>query len=110
MNFRFPWNKVDTDHQVLLSYDAHRNNFGDILSPIIADYYGSKKIKRISKRRSRRVEHYLMIGSILQRCTRYSIVWGSGFISSDSICKEIPKKVLAVRGPLTRESTTSRLR
>jgi len=103
MNIRFPWNKIKKEDTVFLSYDAHRKNLGDILSPIIANYYSSKKAIRISKRKSHRVEHYFMIGSILQRCTSKSIIWGSGFISEKSICKEKPKKVLAVRGPLTRK-------
>lgn len=103
MNFRFPWNKKIKEDSVFLSYDAHRNNLGDILSPIIANHFGSKKIIRISKRKCHKVEHYFMIGSILQRCTSNSIIWGSGLISENSICKENPKKVLAVRGPLTRQ-------
>ncbi len=103
MNFRFPWNKNKNDDSVFLSYDAHRNNLGDILSPIIANHFGSKKVIRISKRKSHKVEHYFMIGSILQRCTSKSIIWGSGLISENSICKEKPKNVLAVRGPLTRK-------
>ena len=44
-----------------------------------------------------------MIGSILQRCTNHSIIWGSGLISDQAKCEQIPKKVLAVRGPMTRE-------
>ena len=102
MNFKFPWVKSTVNNQVYLSYDAHRNNFGDILNPIIANYFGSKEVKRISKRRCKKFIHYYMIGSILQRSTSNSIIWGSGFISADSICDELPKKVLAVRGPLTR--------
>jgi len=102
MKFQFPWNKINKEDSVFLSYDEHRNNLGDILSPIIANHFGSKKVIRISKRKTHRVEHYFMIGSILQRCTSKSIIWGSGLISEDSICKDKPKKVLAVRGPLTR--------
>lgn len=103
MKLRFPWNKLKSDNEVFLSYDDHQKNFGDILSPIIAKHFGSKEVKRISKFRSRRHTHYYMIGSILQRCNRNTIIWGSGFISAESICKEAPKKVLAVRGPLTRD-------
>jgi pyruvyltransferase len=103
MGFIFPWNKAKNDNIAYLSFDTHRNNLGDILSPIIAGYFGSKKVVRISKRRCHKVEHYFMIGSILQRCTSKSIIWGSGLIFEDSICNEKPKKVLAVRGPLTRE-------
>lgn len=102
MKIIFPWRKLDVEKEVYLSYDAHRNNFGDILNPIIADYFGTKKVRRISKRKSLKFVHYFMIGSILQRCNANSIIWGSGFISKDEICKEFPKKVLAVRGPLTR--------
>ncbi|MEN8123685.1 MAG: polysaccharide pyruvyl transferase family protein [Bacteroidota bacterium] len=103
MDFRFPWNKSNSDNQVFLSYDNHQNNFGDILNPIIANHFGSKEVKRISKLKSRRFIHYYMIGSILQRCNSNSIIWGSGLISSDTKCKQAPKKVLAVRGPLTRD-------
>jgi pyruvyltransferase len=102
MIFNFSWNKKKED-SLFLSYDAHRKNLGDILSPIIAEHLGTKKVIRISKRKCQRVEHYFMIGSILQRCTSKSIIWGSGFISEKSICKEIPKNILAVRGPLTRK-------
>ncbi len=103
MSFIFPWSKTKNENIAYVSFDAHRNNLGDILSPIIANHFGSKKVERISKRKCRKVEHYFMIGSILQRCTSNSIIWGSGFILENSICKEKPKKILTVRGPLTRK-------
>lgn len=103
MGFIFKWNKKKQKDSVFLSYDAHRNNLGDIISPLIANQFSPKKVIRISKNKCKRVEHYFMIGSILQRCTKNSIIWGSGFISESSVCKEIPKRVLAVRGPLTRK-------
>lgn len=102
MNFRFPWTGINSNREVYLSYDEHRKNMGDILSPLIASHYGSKIVKRISKRNCKRFEHYFMIGSILQRCTSKTIVWGSGIISEDAVLSQKPKKVLAVRGPLTR--------
>jgi pyruvyltransferase len=48
-------------------------------------------------------ENYVSIGSILHFSDKNSIVWGAGFISKDSYCKVPPKKILAVRGPLTRK-------
>ena len=49
------------------------------------------------------VDNYLCIGSIIEsRCNSNSIVWGSGCISYDKPFIK-PKKVLAVRGPLTRK-------
>lgn len=103
MHFRFPWEPVLNEDEVFLSYDNHRKNMGDILSPLIARHYGSKKVRRISKRNCKKYEHYFMIGSILQRCTDHSIIWGSGLISEHAKCENPPKKVLAVRGPLTRK-------
>jgi len=103
MGFLFKWNKTKKEDIKFISYDAHRNNLGDIISPLIANHFSPKKVIRISKNKCQRVEHYFMIGSILQRCTKNSIIWGSGFISESSVCKEIPKRVLAVRGPLTRK-------
>lgn len=93
--------------KLYLSYDKHRNNLGDIMSPLVASFISGKEVIRVSKRQSRKREHYLMIGSIVQRCTTHSIIWGSGFISAESTCPEIPKEVLAVRGPLTREKFLS---
>lgn len=48
--------------------------------------------------------NYLIIGSVLNWANKDSIVWGAGKISSskDSNPKEHPKKILAVRGKLTR--------
>jgi len=103
MNYRFPWTGINPEYEVYLSYDDHRKNMGDILNPLIAAHFGSKKIRRISKRNCNRFEHYFMIGSILQRCTDKTIVWGSGIISEISIIKQKPKEILAVRGPLTRK-------
>ena len=46
----------------------------------------------------------LCIGSIITwMTTQKSIIWGSGIVYSDRELSAIPKKVLAVRGPLTRE-------
>lgn len=104
---RFLRSLIKKEDEIFLSYDNHRNNLGDILSPFIANHFGSKKIKRISKRNCKKFEHYFMIGSILQRCTSKTIIWGSGLISETAICKEAPKKVIAVRGPLTREKLLS---
>jgi len=90
------------DEFIRLSWDTWRFNFGDILNPIITKAFSSKPIKRISSRQFGKYEHYFVIGSILQRCTEHTIVWGSGFISDDVGCKQPPKRIHAVRGPLTR--------
>lgn len=47
--------------------------------------------------------NYSLIGSVLQGVNKNTIVWGSGLISDREIPKCRPKKILAVRGPLSRK-------
>lgn len=48
--------------------------------------------------------NYLCIGSsITLQCTSDTIIWGGGVIDPSANLPAIPKKVLAVRGPLTRK-------
>ncbi len=46
---------------------------------------------------------YMAVGSILAWANRDTVVWGPGFISEDERLKEEPGKILAVRGPLSRD-------
>jgi pyruvyltransferase len=85
-----------------LDYVSKLNNFGDILSPIILENISGKKVNRIRSSYFNK-KHYLGIGSILDRATNHSVVWGSGFISEKSTFISKPNKILAVRGKLTRE-------
>lgn len=85
-----------------VSWDSHKNNFGDILTPYIVEHFTNKKVKRVPSILFPLFKHFFVIGSILQKCTSQTEVWGSGFISGDSKCKENPKKIHAVRGPLTK--------
>lgn len=48
-------------------------------------------------------EVFLVIGSILHQVDRNAVIWGAGFISERSRFREKPKKICAVRGPLTRQ-------
>lgn len=86
-----------------ISWDKKLNNFGDILTPFIIENISNIKFEYIEKSQYYPFEHYLIIGSILDRGTKSSIIWGAGLISEDSEPIEIPKKIYAVRGPKTRE-------
>lgn len=95
------------------------SNFGDALNPYFIKlltnktniiHYEKLHNKRVRARISRLFnlnfkprENFMVIGSILELADSNTIVWGSGFISEKSYLKVKPKKILAVRGPLTRK-------
>jgi len=75
-------------------------NWGDALTPHL--------VKLISGKPARYDENpfcwkHFVIGSILDRADRYSIIWGSGMIAPEALPKAKPHAIHAVRGPLTRE-------
>ena len=85
-----------------LDWYAGGKNFGDVLNPILISAITGRRIVNISSRYCRK-EHLMAIGSILDRATNETVVWGAGFISQNSVFLSKPKKICAVRGPKTRE-------
>lgn len=81
------------------------NNWGDALNPVlIEDITGKKPILSTEVFNIKKNNVYCVIGSILEIPSEENlIVWGSGFISSNSKFKVKPKEIHAVRGPRTRE-------
>ncbi len=77
-------------------------NWGDDVNSVLINLLSQKSV--IPCQYSfHRGEHYLCIGSIIQwYSNKNSIIWGSGLLYPvERLVK--PKKVLAVRGPLTRD-------
>jgi len=88
-------------------YTTNRN-YGDALNLLLLNKLFSKKGYKIIPKRYIFSSYYnckenlQFIGSVLGEANKNSIIWGTGAISKDVKIKEHPKKVLAVRGPLTR--------
>lgn len=76
-------------------------NFGDFLTPYIVEKLTNKKPVLFSPKSkfSFFFKHSLMIGSIISRSQKRTLVWGSGIIKKDDIING--GKFLAVRGPKT---------
>ncbi len=87
---------------VKLFFFHGKYNFGDVINPIVFEKFSGKKTTWVEPEFYNK-ENYLAIGSILEFATSDSIVWGSGFLRKDGKCLGRPKKICAVRGPLTRE-------
>lgn len=79
-------------------------NWGDIVAKYIAEHYSKQEAKWVSARESTgSFIRYGVTGSILETISNdNTVVWGLGFISNGSVLKSNPK-ILAVRGPLTRD-------
>lgn len=81
------------------------NNFGDDINIPLLQTLTNQHVTYLENyfcKKNR--ENLLAIGSLIENFTTpYSLIWGSGCISFDMPIKIKPKKVYAVRGPLTRE-------
>lgn len=91
-------------------YDGNkvlRRNWGDDINYFFLKKLWHKAIvcydmSSLSHRLKR--DNYMIIGSSLTLlCNKQSIVWGAGVIDNTKELPAYPKKVLAVRGPLTRQ-------
>jgi len=85
--------------------DGLSNNWGDYLNIPLLDYLADSPLD-FSPTNSQ-MDHLLPIGSIMGMVNRSSTIWGSGFIKENHILSVPPKKVTAVRGPLTRKKLQS---
>ena len=80
-------------------------NFGDEISPLILEWASGSKVLKIENLPMWKGPVYLAVGSILDgRDIRNAVIWGSGFKSVEGRMAKEPHRVLAVRGPLTREN------
>lgn len=81
------------------------SNFGDDLNYYLMKSLTNKHIFNLSNILVKNKVNILAVGSIIESHTnKDSIIWGSGAMyGGDKRLIEHPRKVLAVRGPLTRE-------
>ena len=94
--------KSKKPYQRIRYFDAVAN-WGDHVNPYIIEKMTGKAILQSTFGWT---EHLLAVGSILRNANRNTIVWGSGFISETSKFRGTPKKIAAVRGPLTGQRLT----
>ena len=82
-----------------------KNNFGDALNPwLFNSIFGFQPVNSNTVFNILRRDVFFLVGSILDGFDeKMGIVIGSGFKSLDSYTKKSPQKLIAVRGPLTRE-------
>ena len=78
---------------LFLDWSKTEHNFGDILNPILVSHLTDFNIINTNSRYTF-YPHLLAIGSILDRATSLSSVWGSGYISKDSVLFQNQKRYM----------------
>jgi pyruvyltransferase len=80
-------------------YWYNDRNWGDALNQVLVELLSGKKARYTPYQYC---DRFLAIGSVLENANDRTEVWGSGFIKQGSKLTLQPKKIHAVRGPLTR--------
>lgn len=76
-------------------------NWGDALSPVLVHALSGKVVVHTD---GLHLYRFLAVGSILGSANEQAEVWGSGFICENATVIGTPRKIHAVRGPLSRAS------
>lgn len=92
--------KFDGD-QIPLFWWKEKENLGDALNFDLVEKISGKKV--IWSDHCSSNEYNMVVGSVLQLANSNAKVWGAGLISHNARPLFSPKKVFAVRGPMTRE-------
>ena len=102
------WNTVWSDHINVLWYET--KNWGDALNPVLIEQVSGRKARGFDINLVNESDGtypgnvgdlHLVIGSTLQHANANTVVWGAGFTSNTCLFKEKPKRIDAVRGPLS---------
>jgi pyruvyltransferase len=87
----------------LLAYWYNKGrNLGDSLNPWLLTQLSGSPVEWVDPAHCRE-PHYVCMGSVFHFVGSESIVWGTGIIAENRRPTVLPKKILAVRGPLTRK-------
>jgi len=85
---------------VPLAWYSDYPNWGDAINPVLAELLSGRPVRKVEVGEG---DCYIAVGSILWMADSKTEVWGSGFMKADNTVQAPPKKIHAVRGPLTRE-------
>jgi pyruvyltransferase len=79
------------------------HNFGDEVSPYLFKKMTGYEPVHVGISHNENTPHYCTVGSMIQECNEYSILWGTGYHNPNARFRAKPMEIHAVRGPLTRK-------
>ena len=86
---------------VALKYYSGTPNAGDLFSRDVASRYIGP-VTAVGNEANFGSLNVMLVGSLIHWCDRHTVVCGTGMISPQHKPPEMPKKIIAVRGPRTR--------
>jgi len=99
--------KFDIIYKYIYYYNkckcSNNYNFGDYITPYIYNKLSNKSAILNKNGGKNKKDVVLGAGSILHNARENHIIWGTGFMFGNEKIKK-PKKILSVRGPLTRKT------
>lgn len=95
--------KINNKKTIQLGGSTWSSNYGDRLNISLLEELIGKKYYESALYSNSHKNELLMIGSILHKMNLDSVIWGAGLIKEGVELKIKPKKIHAVRGPLTRK-------
>ncbi|MEX2054013.1 MAG: polysaccharide pyruvyl transferase family protein [Candidatus Colwellbacteria bacterium] len=93
----------DSSQDVINAYwweKENLKNFGDMLTPYLIEKLSGKKARLVNRYCIK--PYYIVVGSVIRKANKHAIIWGAGIQSRGENIKK-PNKILAVRGPHTRD-------
>lgn len=108
------WSTVWSEYLEFLWFDT--KNWGDALNPVLIEKLSRLKAKGVDinlrllealPQDSADRTLYMVIGSVMQYADCQTVIWGAGFTSNYNQFRQPPKKILAVRGPLSANHSRS---
>lgn len=94
---------MEGEHNIALKWWKATRNWGDVINPYLYEQLSGRPAPRhIGEKNPRRIPNYMIAGSVLKWADEESIVWGPGFLTQDDRLRVRPRRICAVRGPLSR--------
>ncbi len=102
------WSTIWSEHLEFLWFET--KNWGDALNPVLIEKLSTLKARGVDinlrlleplAQDSAARTLYMVIGSVMQYADCQTVIWGAGFTSNYNQFRQAPKKILAVRGPLS---------
>lgn len=93
------------EEYININWGLRNGNWGDTINQVLCEKISGKEVRKIDiENKDNSIFRYYCCGSILgEPYVPNCEIWGSGFIRVNERLRVVPKKIHAVRGPISRD-------